>query len=169
MPVMTKPRDLFLHELQDVYYAEQQLVKKLPILIEEAGDQELERGLKKHLGETKDHVRNLEKVFSEMGERAKGEACPGIDGIATEHDKFMREEQPSREVRDMFLTGAAARTEHYEIAAYTGLIAMARGLGERSAVDLLDRNLKQEKQALKLVESIGRRMAREAKKPAKRQ
>jgi ferritin-like metal-binding protein YciE len=165
---MTEPRELFLHELQDVYYAEQQLVKKLPTLIDEARDRELVQGLRKHLDETKVHVRNLEQVFKQIGEPAKGEKCPGIEGIAAEHDEFVRKEDPSAEVRDMFLTGAAARAEHYEIAAYTGLIAMARGLGERSSIDLLDENLKQEKQALKLVESIGRRMAREAKQPATR-
>lgn len=163
---MSDPRKLFLHELQDVYYAEQQILRKLPVLIDEAEDRELAGGLKKHLGETKQQVQNLEKVFQELGEQAQGEKCPGIDGIAAEHDQFMREEKPSAEVRDMFLTGAAARTEHYEIAAYTGLVSMARGLGERSCVDLLQENLKQEKEALKTVESIGRRMAREAKQLA---
>ena len=66
----------------------------------------------------------------------------------------------------MFLTGAAARAEHYEIAAYNGLITMARGLGERECVGLLDQNLKQEKAALQLVESIGKRMAKDAREMA---
>lgn len=166
MPTMTEPRELFVHELRDVYYAEQQLVQKLPVLIREAGDRELASGLRKHLAETKSHVRNLEKVFGQLGERARGERCPGIEGISAEHDRFMRAEKPAAAVRDLFLTGAAARAEHYEIAAYTGLIAMARGLGERSCVELLDANLKQEKQTLKLVESIGRRMARDQRQQA---
>lgn len=163
---MNDPRELFLHELKDVYFAENTLVKALPTMISEASDKELSRGLEKHLAETRQQVKNLDKVFASLGEKAEGERCPGIEGIKAEHDEFMSKEKPSTEICDMFLTGAAARTEHYEIAAYTGLIAMARGLGERESVGLLDENLRQEKEALKLVESIGKRMARDVKELA---
>jgi ferritin-like metal-binding protein YciE len=166
MASMTAPRDLFLHELKDIYYAEQQLVKKLPKMIGEASDDELTTGLERHLDETRQQVSNLEQVFSSLGEKAQGERCPGIEGIAEEHDLFMREEAPSPEVGDMFLTGAAARVEHYEIAAYNGLIEMARGLGESEAADLLEQNLVQEQHALETVEGIGKRMAKDAKKLA---
>jgi ferritin-like metal-binding protein YciE len=163
---MTAPRDLFLHELRDIYFAEKQIVKKLPGMIDEATDRELTTGLEKHLEETRQHVANLEEVFSALGEPAKGERCPAIEGIAEEHDLFMREESPSPEVADMFLTGAAARVEHYEIAAYSGLITMARGLGEAGAVGLLEKNLEQEKHALQTVEGVGKRMAEGAKATA---
>lgn len=161
---MTEPRELFVHELKDVYFAENVLTKALPTMIEEASDPELVKGLKQHLQETRQQVANLEQVFESLGRKAEGERCPGIEGIKAEHDEFMKQESPSPEISDMFLTGAAARTEHYEIAAYTGLIAMARGLGERECAGLLDENLRQEKEALKLVESIGKRMARNAEK-----
>lgn len=98
-----------------------------------------------------------------LGEKAAGERCPGIDGIKKEHDEFVKKESPSSVSCDMFLTGASARVEHYEIAAYTGLIGMARGLGERECVDLLSENPAEEKAALRLVESIGKRMAKDAK------
>ena len=163
---MSDPRELFLHELQDIYYAEQTITKALPKMIEEAGDDELVSGFEKHLGETKQQVKNLERVFAQLGEKASGEPCPGIDGIKTEHDEFMSEESPSPEIKDMFLTGAAARVEHYEIAAYTGLIALARGLGETDSAKLLDENLKQEKEALKAVETVGKRLAKGAKERA---
>ena len=166
MPAMTNPRDLFLHELQDVYYAEMAITKALPTMIEEASDNELAKGLKRHLNETKQQIRNLEKVFGKLGEQAQGHVCPGIEGIKAEHDDFMAEENPSKEIRDLFLTGAGARTEHYEIAAYTSLIAQAKGLGEKDLVEPLDENLRQEKDMLKLVDGIGRRMAREARQLA---
>jgi ferritin-like metal-binding protein YciE len=166
MASMTDPRELLLHELRDLYYAEKQILKNLPGMQKEASDTELADGFRKHAAQTKQQVENLEQVFSSLGERAKGEECPGIDGIIEEHDEFVRDEDPSKEVRDLFLTGAAARVEHYEIAAYTSLIAMARGLGERECVDLLQENLAQEKETLKEVESIGKRMAREAKQLA---
>jgi ferritin-like metal-binding protein YciE len=160
---MTSPRELFLHELGDVYYAETQIVKKLPKMIEEASDSELSKGLEKHLGETKQHVANLEQVFSEMGEKAKGERCPGIEGITEEHELFMSEHDPSPALRDMFITGSAARVEHYEIAAYNSLIEMARGLGETTSAELLEKNLAQEEHALETVESVGARMAQDAR------
>jgi ferritin-like metal-binding protein YciE len=168
MATMTAPRELFLHGLQDVYYAEQQLVKKLPKMIDEATDRELAGGFEKHLDETKQQVANLEQVFSQLGEKAKGERCPGIEGIAEEHDRFMKEHQPSPEVCDMFLTGAAARVEHYEMAAYNDLIAMAEGLGETKAVGLLKENLMQEKHAAETVESIGKRLAKDVTRAAAR-
>jgi ferritin-like metal-binding protein YciE len=158
---MTQPRDLFLHELQDIYFAEKQITKKLPAMIDEATDDELSTGFEKHLEETRQQVTNLEQVFESLGEEAKGERCPGIEGIAEEHDVFMKQESPSPEICDMFLTGAAARVEHYEIAAYEGLITMAKSLGETEAAGLLEENLRQEKQALETVEGVGKRMAKE--------
>jgi len=163
MTQMTQPKQLFEHELKDVYYAEKTIERMLPTLVREATSKELTRAFEHHLDETRQQIKNLEKVFSEIGKQAQGESCPGIDGIKAEHDKFMREEEASVDVRDMFLTGAAARTEHYEIAAYTGLISKAKTLGETKAAELLDKNLKQEKEALKTVESISKQLLREAK------
>jgi ferritin-like metal-binding protein YciE len=158
MPQVKTPEQLFKHELQDMYYAEKTLATTLPKLAEEATDSELSRAFTAHQKETEKHVANLEKVFKELGESAQAHPCPGIDGIKKEHDEFMKENQPSPAMRDAFLTGAAARAEHYEIAAYTGLVNQARALGEREAVGLLQENLKQEKEALKKVETISKRL-----------
>jgi ferritin-like metal-binding protein YciE len=155
---MTSPKQLFVHELQDVYYAEKTLTNVLPKLASEASDRELTRAFESHLKETQKHVANLEKVFRNLGESAKAQPCPGIDGIKREHDDFKREHQTTQTLSDVFLTGSASRTEHYEIAAYTSLIEKARALGERDSVKLLQENLKQEKDALKKVESISKRI-----------
>jgi len=159
---MTDPRELFLHELGDVLYAERTLVKALPKLQQEASDEELARGFGDHLEETRQHVKNVEQAFQALGEEAKAEKCPGIEGIKKEHDDFVANESPSEEVLDAFLTGAGARTEHYEIAAYTGLVSQARALKQREAVELLQENLRQEKEALKKVETISKRLLKEA-------
>ena len=157
---MTDPRELFLHELGDLLYAENTLVKTLPKLAREATDAELQKGFEAHLEETKQHVDKLKQVFELVGEKAKAEKCPAIEGITKEHDDFMSEEKPSPVITDMFLTGAGARTEHYEIAAYTGLITMAQALGEKSAVPLLQANLKQEEAALGKLEQAAKRLSR---------
>jgi ferritin-like metal-binding protein YciE len=157
---MTSPKELFVHELQDVYYAEKTLTRVLPQLAREAKDRELTRAFESHTKETEKQVVNLEKVFRNINRTAQGESCPGIDGIKREHDKFRQEHQTTEVLSDVFLTGAASRTEHYEIAAYTSLIEQARALGERDSVKLLQENLKQEKDALKKVETIGKRIVK---------
>ena len=161
---MSDPRELFLHELGDALYAEQTLVKALPKLQDEASDTELATGFGDHLEETKQHVENLKLAFEELGEPAKAEKCPGIEGIKKEHDEFVANESPTPEVLDAFLTGAGARTEHYEIASYEGLITMADAMGETKVSELLTENLEQEKAALTKMKSIGTRLAKEGAK-----
>lgn len=162
MATMSEPRELFLHELGDMLYAEKTIEKALPKLQKEATDSELARGFEHHLDETKGHIENLERVFESLGEKAKAERCPGIEGIKAEHDEFMKEEKPSEEICDLFLTGAAARTEHYEIAAYTGLVEMAKALGETESAKLLAENLREEQEMLRSVESSSKRLMKEA-------
>ena len=158
---MNDPRELFLHELGDVLYAEQTLVKTLPKLQEEASDDELAEGFGTHLEETRQHVKNLEQAFEALGEPAKAEKCPGIEGIRKEHDEFVSNESPSADVLNAFLTGAGARTEHYEIAAYEGLITMAEAMGEDEVARLLNENLAQEQNALRKIQTIGKRLAQQ--------
>ena len=119
----------------------------------------LPAGFEKHLEETAQHVENVERAFEALGEKAKAQKCPGIEGIKKEHDEFVTSEEPSTDVLDMFLTGAAARTEHYEMAAYTGLITTAKALGETDVANLLGENLKQEKAALETVTTISEKLA----------
>jgi ferritin-like metal-binding protein YciE len=163
---MSDPGELFLHELGDVLYAERTLVKALPQLQEEASDQELATGFADHLEETRQHVKNVEKAFEALGQPAKAEKCPGIEGIKKEHDEFVANESPSPEVLDAFLTGAGARTEHYEIAAYEGLVTMANAMGEDEVAGLLSENLEQEKAALRKMQTIGKRLAEVGAKAA---
>ena len=161
---MNDPRDLFLHELGDVLYAERTLVKALPKLQREASDEELAKGFEEHLAETKQHVFNVEQAFEALGERPKAEKCAGIEGIKQEHDEFVSNESPSPEVLNSFLTGAGARTEHYEIAAYEGLVTSAEAMGENEVVKLLSENLEQELKALAKMKSIGKRLAKDSAK-----
>jgi len=141
-------------------------VKALPKLQEEASDEELAQGFGDHLEETRQHVKNVEQAFQALGEEAKAEKCPGIEGIKKEHDDFVANESPSQEVLDAFLTGAGARTEHYEIAAYEGLVTMADAMGEDDVATLLRNNLEEEKAALRKMQAIGKRLAEVGAKAA---
>jgi ferritin-like metal-binding protein YciE len=155
---MREPRELLLHELGDILYAENALVKALPTMASESTDPELRAGFQQHLEQTRGHVENVEQAFEALGAPVRAEQCPAIDGIKEEHDEFISEEQPAPNVRDIFLTVSGSRAEHYEIAAYTGLISMARGLGERECVRLLSKNLKDEQAALATLTSVGKRL-----------
>jgi Mn-containing catalase len=157
---MTEPRELMMHELSDLLYAERQILKALPKMAKEAGDDKLKDGFTSHEEETREQISNLEEAFELLGEKAKAEPCPGILGIIAEHDEFMKEEKPEGEVRDLFLTGAALRVEHYEIAAYTGLIGQAEALGETKVVRLLKKNLAQEQKMAAAAEKLGGRLAK---------
>jgi ferritin-like metal-binding protein YciE len=153
MAEITTPRDLFLHELGDILYVERKLVNEvLPKLIGEVQDKQFRTGLERHLEQTRGHITNVEQVFDELGEQAHEEECIGFEGLKKEQEKLVRE--ASDDLIDLVNTGAAARTEHYEIAAYSGLIEMARALGEQNVVTLLDENLKEEKETLREVESV---------------
>ena len=163
MAQITTPRELFLHELGDIMYVEDALANEvLPKLISEVTDEEFRRALEAHLEETKGHLRNVEKVFEELGETPEPEPCIGFEGLKQEHDKLLQE--ASSELVDSIDLGAAARTENYEIAAYEGLRRMAKAMGEDRAVELLDKNLAEEKEALRKVEKISTRVANESAK-----
>jgi ferritin-like metal-binding protein YciE len=156
-------RQLFLHELGDILFVERRLTDEvLPKLIDEVKDRELWSGLKRHHSQTRKHAANVERVFAELGEEPKAEECLGFEGLKSEHEELAKEVSP--DLVDVIDTGAAARTEHYEIAAYDGLIAMARSLKEPRAVALLEENLKEDKDALLHVTRAAKRLAREQAK-----
>jgi ferritin-like metal-binding protein YciE len=119
--------DLFVHTLRDIYYAEKQIEKALPKMIDKASAGELRKGFEKHLEETHNHVARLEKVFEMHGETPKGVDCPAIDGIIKEADEVAGEVDDP-EVLDAALAAAAQAVEHYEITRYGSLISLAREL-----------------------------------------
>ncbi len=145
--------DLFMHALKDIYYAENQIVKNLPQMIEAASDAELKKGLKQHLAETENQVVRLEQAFELLGERPKGTKCPGIDGILTEGGDLLAEVD-GRGVTIAAIVASAQAVEHYEITRYGTLIAWAQELGKDEVVPLFERNLREEKAADKKLTSI---------------
>jgi ferritin-like metal-binding protein YciE len=136
--------DLFVHGLQDVFYAECQIVKSLPDMIEKASDAKLKQGFQDHLRETENQVKRLEQVFRLHGTEPKGAECPAIDGILEEADDIAGEVE-DKSVLDAALIAAAQAVEHYEITRYGTLIAWANQLGRADCASLLQQNLDEEK------------------------
>ena len=148
--------DLLLHGLQDIYYAENQIVKSLPKLTEKATNTDLTKGLKDHLEETEKQVARLDQVFKLLGQEPKGVKCPAIDGLISEADEVAGE-VADKTVLDAAIVGSAQAVEHYEIARYGTLIAWAEALGRDDVIRLLTTNLNEEKTADRKLSTVALR------------
>jgi ferritin-like metal-binding protein YciE len=148
--------DLLLHGLKDIYYAENQIVKSLPGLIDKASNRDLSKGLKDHLEETKNQITRLDQVFQKLGEKPKAVKCPAIDGLISEANELAGE-VADKEVLDAAIVGSAQSVEHYEIARYGTLIAWAEAVGHDDIVRLLNTNLNEEKAADKKLSTVALR------------
>ena len=148
MSLFSKPiktlNDLFHHMLQDIYYAENQIVKNLPTMVEKASSPELKAAFTKHLKETEGQVKRLEQVFTMLGEKPKGVTCAAMDGILAEAKEVMGD-CGDVEVCDAAMLCAAQAVEHYEITRYGTLIAFARQLGRPDCAAVFEKTLEEEK------------------------
>jgi ferritin-like metal-binding protein YciE len=148
--------DLFLHTLQDIYFAENEIAKNLPVMAKKSHNPELKHGFEAHLAETKGQIRRLEDVFKLLGQKAKGEECPAIEGILKEAEELMGEIGDAH-VLDAAIAAAAQAVEHYEISRYGTLISLAKQLGHTNVVKPLQETLAEEKatdaKLTKIVES----------------
>jgi ferritin-like metal-binding protein YciE len=135
--------DLFLHTLQDIYYAENEITTALPTMIEKATDAKLKQGFQKHLTETQGQIKRLEQVFKILGEAPSKVNCPAIDGIIEEADEIAGE-VADKDVLDAALIASAQAVEHYEMTRYGTLVAWAKQLGRTDCANLLQQNLDEE-------------------------
>src|ERR671923_997271 len=150
MGLLSKPiktlDDLFVHTLQDIYYAEQKITKALPRMIDKVSDPQLKQGFQTHLVETQNQIKRLEQVFEMHGETPKAVTCPAIDGIIDEANEILGDAS-DHDVLDAAALAAAQAVEHYEITRYGTLIAWARQLGRNDCAAVLDPTLNEEKAA----------------------
>ncbi len=145
--------DLFVHTLQDIYYAENQIVKNLPTMIEKADSAELTSAFQQHLTETKNQVKRLEQVFKMHGQPVKAVDCAAMDGILSEAKEIMGDCDDPK-VRDAAMVSAAQAVEHYEITRYGSLIAYAEELGRSDCAGVLRQTLEEEKATDKKLTAI---------------
>lgn len=148
-------QQLFVHELQDAFAAEQALVGTLERLSQEQTTQELQQVFRDHLAETHVHLDRLSQIFSTLGVQPAAIRCDGMDGIVQEHDRFVQEHQPAPQVHAVFDVGAGQRVERYEIATYETLVRLANTLGMYEAAGLLQTTLSDERQQLRRLENVG--------------
>ncbi len=150
-------KDLYIHELKDLYSAENQIIKALPKMVKAASHPKLAEGFKKHLEETKEHAARLEKILKSHDETTRGPKCKGMEGVIKEGQEMI-EEDADEDVRDAGLITAAQRVEHYEMAGYGTARTYANLLGDKTNAKLLQKTLDEEgatdKKLTKLAETI---------------
>ena len=136
--------DLFVHTLQDIYYAENQIAKSLPKMIDKATDPQLKQAFETHRQETLKQIKRLEKVFEMHGQPVKGVTCAAMDGILEEATETMGD-VGDKDVLDAAMLSSAQAVEHYEITRYGTLVAFAKQLGREDCASVLQQNLDEEK------------------------
>ena len=136
-------KDLYIHELKDLYSAEKQIIKALPKMAKAATSPDLKAGFEQHLEETKEHAVRLEKILKSHDQTTRGPKCKGMEGVVAEGAEMI-EEEADDEVRDAGLIAAAQRVEHYEMAGYGSARTYAELLGDEEGAKLLQTTLDEE-------------------------
>ena len=154
-------RDVLIDELRDMYSAENQLVKALPKLAKGARNDDLKTLFTDHLKQTKDQVERLKSVFATLNVQPTGEHCKGMEGVIKEGADALEKDEDGASF-DSGIIGAALRTEHYEIAGYTAIIAMANTLKMSGVVALLQQSLKEEENAANKVIAVSQAILKES-------
>jgi ferritin-like metal-binding protein YciE len=147
---------LFVHSLQDIYYAEQQIEKALPDMVAKASDSELRRAFQSHLRQTRAQIKRLDRVFKKIKRTPQAHRCPAIDGILHEANEIASD-VGSKLVLNAALIAAAQAVEHYEITRYGTLTSWAKLLGYTEVAELLYQSLKEEKETDKTLNDIAKR------------
>jgi ferritin-like metal-binding protein YciE len=156
-------RELFIEELEDLYSAENMILKALPKMSKEASAPELKNAFEEHLEQTRGHVKRLDKIFDQIEDaNRKGKKCKGVEGII-EEGKDLLDEDAEPEVLDAGMIAAAQRVEHYEIAAYGTVRTYAELLGRREWARLLQQTLDEEKETDRKLTGIAEEINLEAK------
>jgi ferritin-like metal-binding protein YciE len=148
--------DLLLNFMQDIYYAERQILKALPKLAKAAQNEQLKEAFLHHREETQGQVERLQKAFDVLGKRARGQTCEAINGLIEEGEEVV-EDFPDGPVRDAGLAACAQAVEHYEMARYGALIAWAKVAGQKEIVSLLEETLAEEKKTDSLLNDLSNR------------
>ena len=136
--------DLFVHQLKDLYGAEQQLLKAMPKMQAKITAKELQQAFTKHMEETQNQVKRLEQVFQSLGIKPEAEKCKAMEGLLKEAEEFLGYDA-DKAVMDAGIIASAQRVEHYEIAGYGTACTYAKFLGHSEALNLLQETLSEEK------------------------
>jgi ferritin-like metal-binding protein YciE len=158
---MDSAKELFEHELRDIYDAEHKLVNALETMAKKVENPQLSKSFQEHREVTQNQIERLDKVFGLIDRAPRREACDGINGLISEFSGFVKDENPSAAVLNVFATAAAQKVEHYEICAYKSLIKLADTLGLSDAAELFEASLKEEQETATELETMSEKLGQE--------
>jgi len=147
--------EMILHFMQDIYYAERQIMKALPKMAKAAQSPELKQAFLTHREETQGQIDRLQQAFEALGKRARGVTCEAINGLIEECEELLEEAKEPSPVRDAGLVACGQAVEHYEMARYGTLVAWAKAKGLTDVAALLQQTLDEEKNADTLLNKLG--------------
>lgn len=157
---MEELQELLVDGLRDIYDAEKQLVRALPKMTKALSNVELKASFTAHLEATKNHVTRVEQCLELLGQKVKSKPCKAMKGLVEEAQEHLQEHEKG-ELLDQVLVGAAQKVEHYEIASYGTARAIARSLGNKEAMNLLQETLREEEGQDKALTGIAVRLQKE--------
>ena len=157
---MQELHELLVDGLRDIYDAEKQLVRALPKLAKALTSNELKQSFNAHLEQTKNQVTRAEKCLELLGEKVKGKPCKAMKGLVEEAQEHLQEHEKG-ELLDQVLVAAAQKVEHYEIASYGTAKAIAKSLGAKEALNLIQETLREEEGQDKQLSGIAIRLQKE--------
>jgi ferritin-like metal-binding protein YciE len=141
----------FSHEVGDIYDAENQFLQAMQQMLPMATDQNLKGMIQQHIQQTQQQIQNIEQIYSLLGQQPQRVKCQAAAGLVAEAQKTVQEAE-TPELRDCLIAGSQAKSEHYEVASYRGLIAGAQMMGNNEILRLLQQNLQQEEQTAQMIE-----------------
>ncbi|BET67728.1 ferritin-like domain-containing protein [Opitutales bacterium ASA1] len=153
--------DLLVHEIKDLYSAENQLLTALPKMAKAATSSALQEAFEEHLEQTKEHVKRLERAMEQLDGSPRGKACKAMQGLIEEGEETIREDAEDS-IRDAALIGAAQKVEHYEIAGYGTVVAFAERLGLEEVAEILRTTLDEESETDRKLTSLSESLNAEA-------
>jgi ferritin-like metal-binding protein YciE len=157
---MQTPQDLFVHELSDMLSAEQIILQTLTEGQQLVQNPQIQQGMQKHQQETEQQIQNLQQAFQQLGAQPHPITCHAAAGLRQSLQDVVAS-QPSPEVLEGAVVAGMAKTEHLEIAGYTGLVKKAQAMGQQEVAQLLQQNLQQEEATLQRVERVAEQLTQQ--------
>lgn len=136
---------LMVEQLRDAYSAEKQALRAMPRMAKKATAQSLKDMLQMHVEQTEGQVERLEQALEKVGARPGRKVCEGMRGIIEEGQHEL-EDHDKGPLMDTLIVAAQQRMEHYEIASYGTMAALAKAAGQTEVAELLAQTLQEEKQ-----------------------
>ncbi|HZN64263.1 MAG TPA: ferritin-like domain-containing protein [Tepidisphaeraceae bacterium] len=150
---MESLQELLVHDLRDLYSAENQLLKAMPKMAKKATNPDLKKAFETHMRETEGQVQRLQKIFEKLGKKPTGKKCAAMEGLIEEGKEAMGEDM-DEETMDAALIAVAQKIEHYEIAGYGTTRTWAQQIGDDQTARLLQQTLDEEGKTDKLLTEL---------------